>query len=180
MSSEDSEAFIGADFNTTLKRLSTWRRTMASTGRLCSPYMLKPRDQYRRPIDWALAKAESMGMNQSGFAKAMHVTPAVVSGWKQRGGMPAEYYERTADVLRCSIDELVGRAAPRAPPAEWPFPGISYSRIQPLEEADRMRVEAAMAQELTAQERARREKNVRQLGRPKPDAQPHRHRKNPS
>jgi hypothetical protein len=52
--------------------------------------------------------------------------------------------------------------------------------IHSLSLADRKRVEAAILDTVTELESARREKNVRQLGRSKPDAQPHRNRKNPS
>lgn len=122
-----------------------------------------------------------MGMNQSGFATAMRVSAAVVSGWKKRTGIPREHFGRAAEVLKCSVDELLGLPSPRAPPDDWPFSAdVSSSMIHSLSLADRKRVEAAILDTVTELESARREKNVRQLGRSKPDAQPHRNRKNPS
>lgn len=62
-----------------------------------------------RVIDRALRMARAAGLNQSAFAAHLGVSPQVVTNWKARTDMPAEHYERAAEVLRCSVDALLDR-----------------------------------------------------------------------
>lgn len=52
-----------------------------------------------------------MGMGPSAFARALGVSPQVVTNWKRRD-MPAEHHAKAAEVLLMSVDALLGRAAP--------------------------------------------------------------------
>lgn len=61
-----------------------------------------------RPIDRALRLAKAKGMNKSQFAKALDVLPQHITNWIARG-LPPEKYEDVADLLRCSVDLLLGR-----------------------------------------------------------------------
>lgn len=60
-----------------------------------------------RPIDRALTWARELGMNQSGFARALEVSPQDVTNWKRRG-MPPEHHAKAAQVVKRSVDELLG------------------------------------------------------------------------
>lgn len=67
-----------------------------------------------RVIDLALKRADQMGMNQTQFAVRMGVSAQSVTNWKKRADMPAELHARAADVLQCSVDELLQRKSTRA------------------------------------------------------------------
>lgn len=120
---------------------------------------MEPRDQYEKPLDWALARArELFGMNKSQFARAIGVSAQDVNNWIARQNLPPEHYQRIAVALHCSIDELVGLPAARGPPADWPFPEVPPARLQLLSSAERMHVQAAMLEELARLEDAKRGK----------------------
>lgn len=120
---------------------------------------MKPRSDYERPIDWAVDRAKHLGMNKSAFAKAMLVSPQDVTNWLARG-MPPDHYQQAAEVLICSIDELVGRAPPRVE-SGWPFTEVTPERLQMLSPAERLHLQAAMLEEIDRLESAKREKNLR-------------------
>lgn len=88
-----------------------------------------------RVIDRALKKARDKGMNQSQFARAMDVSPQVVTNWLRRD-MPADSHAKAAEVLDCSVDELLGRktGARRLPLGgiDPPSPGPDTFRLLPV------------------------------------------------
>lgn len=137
---------------------------------------VRPRNEYRRPIDWAVERAKHLGMNKSAFAKAMLVSPQDVTNWLARG-MPPEHHQQAAEVLRCTIDELVGRAPQRAEPAGWPFTEVTRDRLRLLSPSDRLHLEAAMLEEIDRLESAKREKNLRAERRAAHNAKPQANRK---
>lgn len=63
-----------------------------------------------RPIDIALRLSKSRGWNQTEFGVELGVSSAVISNWKSRG-MPADQHAHVAEVLKVSVDQLLGRAA---------------------------------------------------------------------
>jgi transcriptional regulator with XRE-family HTH domain len=67
-----------------------------------------PDTQRERPIDVVLRLADAKGWTQSRLAKEMGVLNQHITNWKARG-MPADQYEKAADVLDCSVDMLLSR-----------------------------------------------------------------------
>lgn len=63
-----------------------------------------------RPIDIALRLAQGKGWNQTDFAAEIGASSADVSNWKRRG-MPTDRYERVAESLGVTVDELMGRSS---------------------------------------------------------------------
>ena len=111
------------------------------------------------PIEWAIARAKKLGMTKAAFARAVGVLSQDVNNWTKRG-LPADRYEKVADVLRCTIDELVGRALPlRDSDNAWPFQAIAEERFRLLTRSEKLHVEAALEEEIDRLEQARREKN---------------------
>lgn len=82
-----------------------------------------------RVIDRALRLAKQRRqLNQSQFAKKMGVLPQHVTNWKRRGpDMPPEHYVNAADVIGCTVDELLGRIQYRLNAKE--FVGVAESWI---------------------------------------------------
>lgn len=78
----------------------------------------------KRPIDIALEKTQDKGWNQTELANRLGVLPQHVSNWIKRG-LPTDKYAAVADVLGCSVDELLGRSAYHGYPAD--AASISYA-----------------------------------------------------
>lgn len=94
-----------------------------------------------RPIDRALKWArEERGWNQTEFATAMGLSPANITNWKGRRGMPPEHHEKAATILRKTVDELLGKDKKETwdPTATWPFdiPFQEFDRLKPAQKAD--------------------------------------------
>lgn len=64
-----------------------------------------------RPIDRVLLLARDRDMDQTALAAAMGVQPQHITNWKRRGLPPAQL-PLAAQVLRCSVDFLLGHEAP--------------------------------------------------------------------
>lgn len=62
----------------------------------------------KRSIDTVLEKAADLGWNQAELANRLGVAPQFITNWIKRG-MPADRLEPAADVLACSVDELLDR-----------------------------------------------------------------------
>lgn len=87
-----------------------------------------------RSIDRALKKARDLGMNQRKFAAAMGVSAQDVTNWKSRG-MPPERLEKASEVVDCSVDELLGRDAPKddwGVDLHWPFHNVPFIDFENL------------------------------------------------
>lgn len=95
----------------------------------------------------ALAMAEKRGMNQNAFRIALNVSAGVMTNWKRRRTIPADQHEHVAEVLKCSIDELLGRSPPTMP-TEWPFKGVHPTRFYNLTAGERMRLEGLLVDEI--------------------------------
>lgn len=66
-----------------------------------------------KTITIALELARRRGINKSGFARLLGVSPQDVTNWQSRG-MPPIWDRPVADALGCSIDVLHGRELPAA------------------------------------------------------------------
>lgn len=82
----------------------------------------------------AIEKAQQKGWNQSDLASRLGVLPQHITNWKSRG-IPPDKYVALADVLECSLDELLGRTrflSAGSPPPPWPFATIDESKVRAL------------------------------------------------
>lgn len=104
-----------------------------------------------------LDMAAERGMNQQAFREAMNVSTGVMTNWKGRKTIPPTQHAKVAEVLKCSLDELLGRAKPSIP-AGWPFSRIHPTRFYNLSEGERMRLEGFLVDELVKIEAERRQK----------------------
>lgn len=91
-----------------------------------------------------IRKAQEKNWSQSDLAKHLGLLPQHVSNWKSRG-VPPDRYEAIANVLDCSIDELLGRkkffADPSSIPAQWPFRKIDESKVRALDQSQLIELE---------------------------------------
>jgi transcriptional regulator with XRE-family HTH domain len=101
----------------------------------------RPPSRGDTPIVRALRMAKANGWNQSRFATKLGVLPQDITNWKNRE-MPPEWHEPVANLLKCSVDELLGRVPPSKPthPASrWPFDNIPFKDFDSLD--DRYKIE---------------------------------------
>lgn len=95
----------------------------------------------------ALGKARDKGWNQSDLAVRLGLSPQNVTNWKSRG-VPPEKYVALADVLDCSLDELLGRlkyvTGHKPATALWPFESLDESKLRNLELSDASKLEGAI------------------------------------
>jgi hypothetical protein len=74
------------------------------------------------------------------LAERIGVRVQAVSNWWNRGTVPADQWLPIADVLGCSLDEMLGRQTPCA----WPLEDVSAERWAALSERHKGVAEAAM------------------------------------
>lgn len=108
----------------------------------------------------ALKMAAERGFNQTTFQNALDVTPQTFTNWKRRGTIPSQNYANVANVLKCSIDELLGRDRDPTPPG-WPFPAIPPGRFYALTEGERFQVQGVMLDKIRELEDGKRGKGPR-------------------
>lgn len=107
-----------------------------------------------RPIDRALRMAdERLGMGPSAFGEELGVSPQVVTNWKRRG-VPPLYHAQIAELLGCTIEELLGK--PLHTGLSWPFQNVPLARVQRLSRGDLLQLEGVMTDKLDEMEALRK------------------------
>jgi hypothetical protein len=97
----------------------------ALEARLAAHLQDRPEDR-DRPAAWLAAK--------------LGIRVQAVSNWGNRGTVPADQWVPIADVLGCSLDELLGRKAI----CPWPLEDVTAERWAALSERHKGVAEAAM------------------------------------
>ena len=111
-----------------------------------------------RPIDRALRRARSRGLNQTELANALGVDPQHITNWKRRG-MPPEYHAKSADALDWSVDELLGRDASKMLDNDWPFPEIDARRISRMTRGEILQLQGVLIDKMAEIELSSQFKN---------------------
>lgn len=94
-----------------------------------------------RSIDRVLKRAKLKGWNQTELAELMDVDPQHITNWKRRG-MPTDMLQKASTVLRCSVDELIGREPNGGKQGSeiWPFessvPFDDFENLEPEQKLD--------------------------------------------
>lgn len=63
----------------------------------------------------AIPRAKALGINQAAIARHLGITEGAVTNWKRRG-VSRQQFRALAQLLQWTVDELVGRAAPKDGP----------------------------------------------------------------
>jgi hypothetical protein len=116
-----------------------------------------------------LEMAADRGMDQQAFREAMNVSSGVMTNWKRRKTIPPERHVQVARVLKCGLDELLGRAPP-AVPKDWPFPGLHPTRLYDLSPGQRLRLQEFVIDKIVEFEAEKRLKPPPPSRFPKPRA----------
>lgn len=98
-------------------------------------------------FDRMIRKANEREWSQSDLAIRLGVSPQNVTNWKRRG-VPPEQYVRLADVLDCSLDDLLGRTKyigrESLPPVRWPYQEIDEGKFRDLAPNHAAKLEGAI------------------------------------
>jgi len=106
-------------------------------------------------IEGALARKKPP-RDQAWLARELDISEQGVSNWKSRG-VPRAQYERLADILGLTMEQVAGREPPpwERTDAAWPFQSIDRSRYDRLNERMKGEIEGKVREQIERLEQLR-------------------------
>lgn len=91
------------------------------------------------------ADPAAAGREEAWLSSKTGASAQTINNWRGRGGVPCKNWVAVADAVKCSVDELLGRA-----PSSWPLKRITHAQWMALSDYERGGLEQAMLVELRA------------------------------